>query len=166
MAGRHSKRGARARIPEQRKPYRPSIELVDARTKQAHLLTLTAYEAGFDPHVAYVALCGAEVLPACLAEPGQLRAVPVPDQPRQVSNHHSQEVEAAVVVAMTWFWVSAGKQGTHHGVLDGGTVRAECGATFPASAAVQLNSPRVSVPPIRSRSARNAGSSWTPDERL
>jgi hypothetical protein len=71
MAGRHSKRGARARIPEQQKPYRPSIELVDARTKQAHLLTLTAYEAGFDPHAAYVALCGAEVLPACLAEPGR-----------------------------------------------------------------------------------------------
>jgi hypothetical protein len=69
-----------------------------------------------------------------------LRAVPVPDQPRRVSDHHSQEVEA-VVVAMTWFRVSAGKQGTHHGVLDGGTVRADCGATFPASAAVQLNLP-------------------------
>jgi hypothetical protein len=71
MAGRHSKRGARARIPEQRKPYRPSIELVDARTKQAHLLTLTAYEAALNPHVAYIALCGAEVLPACLVEPGR-----------------------------------------------------------------------------------------------
>jgi hypothetical protein len=61
MAGRH-------------RPARPGqrpVELVDARTKQAHLLTLTAYEAGFDPHVAYVALCGAEVLPACLAEPGK-----------------------------------------------------------------------------------------------
>jgi hypothetical protein len=62
--------------------------------------------------------------------------VPVPNQPRQVS----QEVEA-VVVSMTWFWVSAGKQGTHHGVLTDGTVHAECGATFPASAAVQLNLP-------------------------
>jgi hypothetical protein len=71
MAGRHSKRGARTRIPEQRKPYRPSVELVDARTKQAHLLTLTAYEAGFDPDGAYVALCGTEVLPACLAEPAR-----------------------------------------------------------------------------------------------
>jgi len=61
MAGRHR--------PAQ--PGRRPVELVDVRTKQAHLLTLTAYEAGFDPHGAYVALCGAEVLPACLAEPGR-----------------------------------------------------------------------------------------------
>ena len=61
MAGRH--RPAR--------PGRRPVELVDVWTKQAHLLTLTAYEAGFDPDVAYVALCGAEVLPACLAEPGR-----------------------------------------------------------------------------------------------
>jgi hypothetical protein len=61
MAGKHR--------PAQ--PRRRPVELVDARTKQAHLLTLTAYEAGFDPHVAYIALCGAEVLPACLAEPGK-----------------------------------------------------------------------------------------------
>jgi hypothetical protein len=46
-----------------------------------------------------------------------------------------------VVVAVTWFWVSAGKQGTHHGVLTDGTVRAECGATFPASKAIRLNLP-------------------------
>jgi hypothetical protein len=61
MAGKHR--------PAQ--PGRRPVELVDVRTKQAHLLTLTAYEAGFDPDVAYVALCGAEVLPACLAEPGR-----------------------------------------------------------------------------------------------
>jgi len=46
-----------------------------------------------------------------------------------------------VVAVSAWYWVSAGKQGTHHGVLDGGTVRAECGATFPASTAVQLTLP-------------------------
>ena len=61
MAGKHR--------PAQ--PGRRPVELVDVRTKQAHLLTLTAYEAGFDPHGAYVALCGAEVLPACLVEPGR-----------------------------------------------------------------------------------------------
>ena len=61
MAGKHR--------PMQ--PGRRPVELVDARTKQAHLLTLTAYEAGFDPHVAYVALWGAEVLPACLTESGK-----------------------------------------------------------------------------------------------
>jgi hypothetical protein len=53
------------------RPRRRPVELVDAHTKQAHLLTLTAYEAGFAPHVAYIALCGAEVLAACLAEPGR-----------------------------------------------------------------------------------------------
>src|SRR6476661_7809616 len=42
MAGKHR--------PAQ--PGRRPVELVDARTKQAHLLTLTAYEAGFDPGVA------------------------------------------------------------------------------------------------------------------
>jgi hypothetical protein len=46
-----------------------------------------------------------------------------------------------VVAVSAWYWVSAGKQGTHHGVLDGATVRAECGATFPLSAAVRLNLP-------------------------
>jgi len=45
------------------------------------------------------------------------------------------------MVAMTWYWVSAGKQGTHHGVLTDGTVRTECKATFPASETVQLNLP-------------------------
>ena len=52
-----------------------------------------------------------------------------------------------VVAVSAWYWVSAGKQGTHHGVLDGGTVRAECGATFPANAAVQLNIPPGERPP-------------------
>jgi hypothetical protein len=67
--------------------------------------------------------------------------VPVPDQPRQVPDHHSQEIEAVAVSVSAWFWVSAGKQGTHHGVLDGGTVRADCGATFPVRATVRLNLP-------------------------
>ena len=66
--------------------------------------------------------------------------MPVPDQPRQTPDH-SPEVEAVVVAMSAWYWVSAGKQGTHHGVLDDGTVRTECGATFPANAAVQLNLP-------------------------
>jgi hypothetical protein len=68
--------------------------------------------------------------------------VPVPDQPRQVS----QEVEAVVVAVSAWFWVSAGKQGTHHGVLTDATVHADCGATFPASKAVQLNLPEGERP--------------------
>jgi hypothetical protein len=67
--------------------------------------------------------------------------VPVPDQTHQLPDHHSQQVEKVVVTVSAWYWVSAGKQGTHHGVLTDGTVRAECGATFPANAAVQLNLP-------------------------
>jgi hypothetical protein len=67
--------------------------------------------------------------------------VPVPDQPRRIADHHSQEVDAVVVAMSAWYWVSAGTQGTHHGVLDGGTVRADCGASFPASKAVILHLP-------------------------
>ena len=66
--------------------------------------------------------------------------MPVPDQPRRIPDH-SQEVEAVVVAMSTWDWVSAGKQGTHHGVLTDNTVRAECGASFPASETVQLTLP-------------------------
>jgi hypothetical protein len=66
--------------------------------------------------------------------------VPVPDQPHQLPDH-PQEVEAVVVAMSAWYWVSAGKQGTHHGVLTDGTVRADCGATFPASETVRLNLP-------------------------
>jgi hypothetical protein len=72
--------------------------------------------------------------------------VPVPDHPRQVPDRHSQEVEAVVVTMSAWYWVSAGKQGTHHGVLDGGTVRTDCGASFPASEAVILYLPRGDRP--------------------
>lgn len=69
MAGKHSRTPAWRR-PRQT-PRRRPIELVDVRTKQAHLLTQDAYAAGVDPKVGYVALCGADILPACLAEPGE-----------------------------------------------------------------------------------------------
>ena len=52
-----------------------------------------------------------------------------------------------MVAVSAWYWVSAGKQGTHHGVPDDGTVRAERGATFPANTAVQLNLPPGERPP-------------------
>lgn len=40
---------------------------------------------------------------------------------------------------MAWYWITAGKQGTHHGVLDNGTIRADCGSAYAATAAVLLN---------------------------
>lgn len=39
---------------------------------------------------------------------------------------------------MTWLWMAAGKHGTHHGVLDGATVRADCGTNFPTSGTLRL----------------------------
>lgn len=54
------------------RPGRRPVELVDARTKTAHFLTLDAYDEGLhSPGVGYVALCGAEVAPAAMVEPGQ-----------------------------------------------------------------------------------------------
>lgn len=66
MAGRHSKRGARARIYEQRGP-RP-VGITDARTRVRHLMT---DESAMEHRHAgrYLALCGARVLAASLTTP-------------------------------------------------------------------------------------------------
>ena len=67
MAGRHSKRGAQARIPAQRGPHPDAVGITDARTRIEHLMTdasaMAHRQAG-----RYLALCGAEVLAASLAE--------------------------------------------------------------------------------------------------
>lgn len=64
-----------------RRPLRPprlrTVELVDARTHEAHLLTPDALAAGRrKPKGRYIALCGADVLPASLtvAERGYCRS--------------------------------------------------------------------------------------------
>jgi hypothetical protein len=63
MAGRHRTMPGRHR--QFRAPSRPRlVEVLDARTRTAHLLTPDAYAAGFAVHVPYVAVCGEPVLPA------------------------------------------------------------------------------------------------------
>jgi hypothetical protein len=52
--------------PRRRRP----VELVEAGTLLAHFLTREAHDAGYEGR-GYVALCGAEVLPAAMVEPGR-----------------------------------------------------------------------------------------------
>lgn len=52
-------------------PRRRTVELVDAGSLMAHLLTPDALDAGRRPTGRYVALCGVDVLPASLTAPPQ-----------------------------------------------------------------------------------------------
>jgi len=88
MAGRHRKRRAHARLPEQRGPrpkitetrvqQRPGIELVDARTRVAHQVSPEQLLAG-RVRGDYEALCGARLLAASLTDPGCGRCEPCRD---------------------------------------------------------------------------------------
>jgi hypothetical protein len=79
MAGRH--RLANRRVHHAAPPR--AIEVVDARTFTAHYLTMDALAEGRLPEGRYTALCGPDVLPACLTEPGSSRCpscVSIPSQ--------------------------------------------------------------------------------------
>lgn len=69
MAGRHSIKRKRA----ERTARRRAAQVVDARTLRAHLLTPDALADGRHAAGRYIALCGQEILPASLAEPGNGR---------------------------------------------------------------------------------------------
>lgn len=80
MAGRHRLRGRR-HVPH---PSRQrAIEVVDARTLIGHFLSMDVLTAGRLPHGRYTALCGQDVLPACLTEPGTGRCASCASVPRQ-----------------------------------------------------------------------------------
>ncbi len=64
--GRHTLR--RARLTVRR---RPLIAWVDLRTSLTHLLTPDAAAAGRRGGGRYIAVCGAEVIPASMTEPGR-----------------------------------------------------------------------------------------------
>lgn len=81
MAGRHRHKHRRVRHAA---PPR-AVEVVDARTLTGHFLTLDALAAGRLPHGRCTALCGQDVLPACLAEPGSSRCPSCVSIPRQQS---------------------------------------------------------------------------------
>jgi hypothetical protein len=69
MPGKHRLKRHRAEHTARHR----AVELVDARTLTAHLLTDAAIAAGRLAKSRYVALCGQDVLPASLVEPGRDR---------------------------------------------------------------------------------------------
>jgi hypothetical protein len=46
------------------------VEMVDRRTRVTHLMTPDAAAAAHGPEGRYLALCGAELIPAAMVEPG------------------------------------------------------------------------------------------------
>jgi hypothetical protein len=83
MTGRHRLKG---RSVVQRTARHRAIEVVDARTLTAHFLTLDALAAGRLPKGRYITLCGQDVLPASLTEPGRNRCLTCVSIPRQRSS--------------------------------------------------------------------------------
>jgi hypothetical protein len=65
--GKHSKL---RRHRHQIAPPRGMVEMVDIRTGDNHLLTSDAAAAGRQAAGLYRALCGADILPAALVDPG------------------------------------------------------------------------------------------------
>jgi hypothetical protein len=65
--GKHSK----TKHPNQQTTPRGMVEMVDMRTGQNHLLTLEAAAADRRAEGRYLALCGVEVLPAAMVDPGR-----------------------------------------------------------------------------------------------
>jgi hypothetical protein len=64
---------AKHSLKTRRAERRRAVEVVDAHTFTAHFLTTDALAAGRHPKGRYIALCGREVLPAGLTEPGHGR---------------------------------------------------------------------------------------------
>jgi hypothetical protein len=81
MAGKHRLKGRRV----QHTPRRRAIEVIDALTLTTHFLTTDAMAAGRLPEGRYTTLCGQDVLPACLTEPGSGRCASCVSIPRQRS---------------------------------------------------------------------------------
>jgi hypothetical protein len=84
MPGKHRLKSLRAEYTARQR----AVELVDARTLTAHFLTLDALASGRLPKGRYIALCGQDVLPASLAEPGRGRCrlcIPIPSQKSRLS---------------------------------------------------------------------------------
>lgn len=61
------------RAPEVRPRLADFVKLVEVGSRLAHLLTRDAHAMGLLPKGRYLALCGADVLPAALVEPGSAR---------------------------------------------------------------------------------------------
>lgn len=68
MAGKHQLKNRQV----QHATPRSALEVVDARTLTAYVLTTDALNGGRLASGRYIALCGQDVLPACLSEPGKI----------------------------------------------------------------------------------------------
>lgn len=66
------------------------IDMVDVRSLLTHLMTPDAAAAGFRGR--YVALCGADVIPASLTEPGRGRCKPCVRMSVSIPNQRSEAV--------------------------------------------------------------------------
>lgn len=67
VMGKHSKQRLHR---QQIMPLRGMVEMVDIRTGQRHLLTPDAAAAGRRTTGRYYGLCGTDILPAALVDPG------------------------------------------------------------------------------------------------
>ncbi|MGH4007844.1 MAG: hypothetical protein ACRDTH_06735 [Pseudonocardiaceae bacterium] len=65
------RQGRHRHTPGHRAPRQRTIEMVDAHTGRAHQVTDAAVDAARDPHVDYIAMCGAVIVPASLGAPPQ-----------------------------------------------------------------------------------------------
>lgn len=84
-AGMPAKHRLKRRRTEDPAPRQRAIELVDACTLTAHFLTMDALAAGRLPEGRYIALCGQDLVPACLVEPGRDRCASCVSIPTQKS---------------------------------------------------------------------------------
>ena len=81
MTGKHRLRNRR--VQTQHITRHRAVEVVDARTLTTHFLTMDALATGRLPKGRYITLCGQDVLPASLVEPGRNRCLscaPIPIQ--------------------------------------------------------------------------------------
>ncbi len=65
------------------------LDMVDIRSLVVHRVTPDAAAAGFRGTGRYIALCGAEVIPACMTEPGRFRCEPCLSQSASVPSQRS-----------------------------------------------------------------------------
>lgn len=94
MAGRHSKRAedARVRVPAQRASR--LVAVTDARTHVEHLVSQESVVA-HRLSGRYSAVCGIEVLPASLTEPGRAGMRPVSGLPCAGSDRAESGIDRA-----------------------------------------------------------------------
>lgn len=121
MPGKHTLKRKRS----ERADYRRTVQVVDAHTFTAHFLTPDALADSRHAAGCYIALCGQDVLPACLVELGRSRC------PACLSRQAAKFNPCSMVKGiMTWYVRSRSNQDTHRGHLRRGRVLAMCGVEF------------------------------------